>query len=380
MIKSYFLLGEKLILIDDRNEKSEYHLNSDQINKLTTLLTNLKNVDELQRFIDNELYIGTNNSKINLIIETYPTDFKLVNRNQLIMTPYNIFVTDYIIDVISDSILGLNKFKSDSLVNFYRMLMMTKDIHVRNDIFKWFTTGHFSITEKGFIIAYRDVNMKYKQNELLMFATDTISKYILNTKKLENKIIVQKIKNGAYKIVKESKLDLDEQKYVIIGNLIDIYNRELQSTDKQMYTDQYTGKMNIKLLNEVSMDRDECDNNPYNSCSSGLHAKSFNYGSNFGDTNLVMLVAPYDIVAVPIDEPMKFRCCAYTPICKTPVDENGRLIPFDEGTHDLSVFEGRLLLKTLKYLDENISELNVIDTSDISKLQRILTQRIITVQ
>lgn len=378
MIKSYFLLGNKLILLDEKNKKTEHNLTIDQLENITHILVNIDDMKELQNFIDNELYLNDNINKIELIVKTFPDDFEINNHNQLLMTPYNVPVTDYIIDILHDSISGNTIFKSESLVNFYRMLMINPDTAVRDDIFKWFNTGQFTITENGFIIAYRDVNEKYKQNKLLMFASESITKYILAAKKIENKTIVQKLKDKTYKIVKESKLDIYETKYVVIGKLFDIYNRELQNIDKKMYTDQYTGEMDIKLLNEVSMDRKDCDNDPYTSCSKGLHGKSFNYGSNFGNTNLVMLVAPYDIVAIPYNEPMKFRCCAYTPICKTPLDENNKLMPFDEGTHDLSIFEGQLVKKTLNYLKDNSYRLDVIDTSELSKLQQILSDRIIT--
>ncbi len=378
MIKSYFLLSNKLIIFDDINEKKEYRINSEQIEELTTLLMNLKNMEELQQFIDNNIIKNINIDKITKIVQSFPDDFKIDHYNQLKMIPYNINVTDYIIDKIYNSIEGVNSFSPKSLVNFYRMLMINPDIEVRDDIFKWFSKGYFSITENGFIIAYRDVDKKYEHNELLNFATEKIGKYILSSKKIENKIIVQKLKSKTYKIIKESKLDLDETKYVVIGKLFDVYNREIQNIDKKMYTDQYTHTMNIKLLNEVSMDRNECDNNPEISCSEGLHGKSFKYGSNFGNTNLVMLVAPYDIVAIPKDEPMKFRCCSYTPICNTPKDKNNNLIPFDEGTYNLSMFEGHLIKKTLRYLKDNMHQLDVLDMSDLSELQQILSDRIIT--
>ena len=69
----------------------------------------------------------------------------------------------------------------------------------------------------------------------------------------------------------------------------------------------------------VTMDRNNVDDNPNNTCSSGLHVASFKYAKDFGSGKLVMVeVDPKDVVAVPKDyDGTKMRTCRYTVICVT---------------------------------------------------------------
>lgn len=105
-----------------------------------------------------------------------------------------------------------------------------------------------------------------------------------------------------------------------------------ESDGTKVYTDVHSGKFRIKIGEVVTMPREECDGNQDNVCSTGLHCATHNWleKNYFGDTGLVCLVNPADVVAVPpVDSYGKLRTCAYLPIGYAKYDESGHIIPFD---------------------------------------------------
>lgn len=96
------------------------------------------------------------------------------------------------------------------------------------------------------------------------------------------------------------------------------------------FKDLHTRKFDNSIGSVVTMQRDSVDDNPNNTCSSGLHVASFNYAKGFGSGRLVMLeVDPKDVVAVPVDyDGTKMRTCQYTVICETEESIEG--VYFDD--------------------------------------------------
>lgn len=70
-------------------------------------------------------------------------------------------------------------------------------------------------------------------------------------------------------------------------------------------------KVYWKVGTTVTMPREECDSNPEQTCSAGLHAAAFGYANNFSGSQLIELVVdPADIVAIPHDyNNQKLRLC-----------------------------------------------------------------------
>jgi hypothetical protein len=82
------------------------------------------------------------------------------------------------------------------------------------------------------------------------------------------------------------------------------------------FKDIHSGKMDNSVGTVVKMDRAQVDDNPNNTCSSGLHVCSFDYLSHFGasEGNRVVLcsISPENVVSVPVDyNNAKMRCCEY---------------------------------------------------------------------
>jgi hypothetical protein len=91
------------------------------------------------------------------------------------------------------------------------------------------------------------------------------------------------------------------------------------------FTDCHTGKMDNSINKVVSMPREEVDDNPNNTCSSGLHVAAYNYANNFSQGHLLEVeVNPKDVVSVPVDyDGEKMRVCAYKvrAVCESRLDD-----------------------------------------------------------
>lgn len=92
---------------------------------------------------------------------------------------------------------------------------------------------------------------------------------------------------------------------------------------KADYTDCYTGKIDNSIGAEIPrMDRDKCDPDRNNTCSTGYHFCSYTYLQHFwGAHIMVVKVNPRDVTAIPIDyNRAKGRCCYYEIVAELDVD------------------------------------------------------------
>jgi len=91
------------------------------------------------------------------------------------------------------------------------------------------------------------------------------------------------------------------------------------------FKDLHTGKFDNSIGAVVEMDRRLVDENPNNTCSSGLHVATYDYALGFGRGNLVEIeVDPVDVVAVPTDyDGTKMRVCKYVvkSLCQAMLDD-----------------------------------------------------------
>jgi len=246
----------------------------------------------------------------------------------------------------------------NSLVNFWKYLLLNPDRHVRTGLFQWIKTGKFAITEDGNIISYRNVDVKKSatNKKLQDFISESWTKLKKWKKSAKNYSIQINDRDSdsdpvVYTLVENSKVDTN---YKIIGILSELYSDLDTEEDVTIYTDQHTHTMEIKLGEVVSMNRAECDNDPNASCSRGLHQKSAAHGWNFGSNALVCLVNPYHVVAIPSYDTSKFRTCQYLPISKAEVS-NHTIVEFDPGTYDIPYNGLESLVNLLK--TESLEEL-----------------------
>ena len=105
------------------------------------------------------------------------------------------------------------------------------------------------------------------------------------------------------------------------------------------FKDCHTGTMDNSIGQVVEMDRAEVDDNPDNTCSSGLHVAAYEYAKNFSIGHLLEVeIDPEDVVAVPNDyDGQKMRVCKFrvVRICESKL-ENVEL--YDEDDYEDSLW------------------------------------------
>lgn len=78
------------------------------------------------------------------------------------------------------------------------------------------------------------------------------------------------------------------------------------------FKDKHTGKFDNSVGAICEMDRAEVDENPNNTCSSGLHVACYEYAKGFAPQLIEVEVDPQDVVAVPTDyNGTKMRVCRF---------------------------------------------------------------------
>lgn len=84
------------------------------------------------------------------------------------------------------------------------------------------------------------------------------------------------------------------------------------------WTDIFTSKIKHELGKPISMPRSEVDDNPNNTCSSGLHVCNFEYLPSYGTSDpkdarvIAVEIDPADVVSIPTDyNETKMRVCHY---------------------------------------------------------------------
>lgn len=207
-------------------------------------------------------------------------------------------------------------------VNFWKLLLLNPDKHVQEDLFKFMDTYDFPITDNGYFIGYRACK---QTNKTYNAVTNFVPKeYLMLKAEGANPADYTAVKdphlNGALKAVPTEVLQDDRGNFIapenVLGNLQEMF--ELQNNglvEAPEFTDFYSGKTQVRLGGTVSMPRDQCDNNPRNACSKGLHIGTPEYVKNYGGSSaayIACLVNPMNVVAVPADyNYMKMRVCEY---------------------------------------------------------------------
>lgn len=92
---------------------------------------------------------------------------------------------------------------------------------------------------------------------------------------------------------------------------------------KDDYRDVHSGKNDNSVGQVVEMPRNQVDDNPNNTCSTGLHFASREYVRSFWGSKLMVLkIHPADVVSIPVDyNNTKGRCCRYEVVDELQLEE-----------------------------------------------------------
>ena len=210
----------------------------------------------------------------------------------------------------------------EAIINFWKLLMINPDIRVRSNLFKFIVTHDFVLTDRGYMVVYKAVDYKEKDDsDLAEFVSNQYLHVKQDWKCNPNKYAVYRNNDGELAITKWETIEGWEDKgntVDVIGKLGDLNARidKLAENSETVYTDLHTHTMEIKLGVPVKMERRECDSDPQRDCSYGLHVGATKYVENFGNDNgaiLVCLVNPAHVVAVPNYDHSKMRVAEYFP-------------------------------------------------------------------
>lgn len=84
------------------------------------------------------------------------------------------------------------------------------------------------------------------------------------------------------------------------------------------FKDMHTRTFDNSPGSVCEMPREDVDDNPNNTCSTGLHVASFKYASDFGPKVVEVKINPKDVVAVPVDyNGTKMRVCKFEVLAET---------------------------------------------------------------
>lgn len=214
-----------------------------------------------------------------------------------------------------------NDFPCESIINFWKLLMVNPDERVRDTLFGFLTKHNFVLTEHGYFLTYKAVKYYAEpviKNDLNSFVSEKYD-LIKNKWKKSPKNFGVYVADGKYSLVQSCLIHVySDRKFV--GFLDELYNSNVQAAKEvtvPIYTDKHTGTMRIELGVPVKKDRKDCDGDPMVECSFGIHVGSVKYVQSFGnqgDTFLSCLVNPAHVVAVPDYDNSKMRVCEYFPL------------------------------------------------------------------
>lgn len=235
----------------------------------------------------------------------------------------------------------------EALCNFWRNLALCPEPRVREGLFEYLEHNGFIITKQGLIVSLRRVHNANKaedESDLDQEYVDLVTNSYWRIKKakrgLRNYAVVYDDAAEQYALV---HADQALKLYSVLDTLAEQY-QELQenSRSKTIENSNYYvanhssqvyymvdgestyGRVKYYLLRETRLNRNFCDHDPTQHCSTGLHLGTPDYVRNnswLGDTILVCLSNPMDAVSVPEDGYMKFRTAALYPIAVITEDD-----------------------------------------------------------
>lgn len=345
-------------------------------------------------------------------------------------------------------------YPTEGIINFWKLLMANPDKRVREDLFRFISEHDFSLTDKGYLVVYKTVDyLQRVEKDLAELVSNSYIKIKDSWKKSPANFSVYKeitrVLTGAYEDVEvEAEYDEAEDEGLTYDEFVEEYGREpefdeavyeeqwveheevsyefkvtetetlskwiddnekeievlgtleemqskldqIAEENRSLYTDKYTHTMKIKLGEVVQMTRDNCDADPRNECSHGLHVGATKYVEKFrgafrrnSDENespvLVCLVNPMNVVAVPEYDSSKMRVTEYYPFARGTVQEGKINIveqPYFENEY-ANIEEG-VLESLLKANQEEIrlTAMNADeDERDMDEYMKILESRVL---
>jgi len=318
---------------------------------------------------------------------------------EVYLAGFNTPIPNTLVEVIKE--YHENQYPLEAIMNFWKLLMINPDERVRTSLFDFITTHDFVLTDKGYMVVYKAV---YRKNEVDNSFSEFISNRFLHVKKTwkespKNYLVYRKEDDNSLAITKvetAEKWNESECGVEVLGNLNDLFNSIFNSDNKvgevstALYTDMHSRTMTIELGVPVKMERKECDSDPAQDCSYGLHCGATAYVERFANSGesviLVCLVNPAHVVAVPNYDHSKMRVAEYFPYAFATYTD-GKIDIIEE-----AFFEADYQEYELEELEEQIAKVKAnqlpIETAikaeqesrPMSELMKMLENRLVDIE
>lgn len=285
---------------------------------------------------------------------------------------------------------------TEALVNFWSLCCLNPDVRTRENLFKFCETHGIRLTDKGYLIVYRNANRKAEEGKS-KYQRPTPTKDSLNISGFVSesylKVKSQKKGPGSFQVVKQEDSTLAYTKTpkdtdTILGNLKEMYEEgktanptEIEVEIKQVFTDAHSGTTTIEIGKPVALEEEAIDTDPEQECSAGLHVAGEKWlkQNYFGDVGLICLVNPMKVRAIPYADHGKMRVAEYFPIGVAQYNSNGTIKPFDISTleHEYETITKEEISKLLKgNIEKSITSFTVPSELDKKSLMNIFNRRI----
>ena len=195
---------------------------------------------------------------------------------------------------------------------FFMWCCLNPNAQSAEDLYGFLEKHNMKIDRHGNFYAYRRVKTVGNDNkELVDFISNTYNKIKAVWKKSPKKFKVVTVPDSKKYELKQSDFNVEDTEYVCLGDLEYLY-LNLPNMQENRYTSAHTGQEDYRVGNVISMPRNEGDDNNSVSCSMGFHAASKEYDySGFGDQDILVIINPMDVLAVPKGEIGKLRTCRW---------------------------------------------------------------------
>lgn len=240
-----------------------------------------------------------------------------------------------------------------ALKKFWLKCCLNPNAKSAEDLYIFLSHHQFKIDKHGNFYAYRRVVSKEGGDKSFVeFISNTYNKVKAVWKKNPSKFSVYS-RLGDFKLIENSKpAPKEDNPYWNLEGVLEGLYLNLPNIQEKMYTSAHTGLEDYRVGSVITMPRNDGDDNNNISCSKGFHAASKEYDyRSFGDTPILMIINPMDVLAVPQGEVGKLRTCRWFFASVLSNEEEHILDDEDFDVSDLGdVFEE----KCLENLEEHI--------------------------
>lgn len=257
--------------------------------------------------------------------------------------------------ITGDVSFDKNNIEYQALRKFWMKCCLNPSSKSAEDLYTFLSNHKFKIDKHGNFYAYRRVVSKNdKENKKFV---DFISNSYIKIKAVWKK---KPVDYWVHKNEETNELTFSKNQYSEfndLGNLQDLY-LDLPNMQKEAYTSHHTGLEDYKVGEVISMPRFEGDDNNSISCSKGFHAASRAYDySRFGNTPILVIINPMDVLAVPLGEVGKLRTSRWF-FAMTLTKEEQYIL--DDDSFDVTdlgdVFEEKCLENLQEYVQNSYAE------------------------